>query len=68
MYRTATCSIYDILDEVFINVRVLEYSSTPGTLPPREFIYSTSLKSTGEPDPQTWAMRALSEMAAELNF
>lgn len=68
MYRTATAHIYDVLDTVVINVVVTEYPDMPGTTPPHQFTYSTSIQSVGEPEPQVWAQRALSNMAAELSF
>ena len=68
MYHTATISVYDVLHTVFVSCRVLEYSSTPGTLSPSEFVYSTSITSIGENNPQLWLQRALSHMAAELQY
>lgn len=67
MYRTATLAVYDVLDTVFVNARVLEYSSTPGTVPPTELVVSASILSVGEEDPTIWLWKALQALQHELD-
>jgi len=66
MYRTATLSIYDVMDQVHINIVIAQYRSMPGTLSPEQFIYSATLPSTGEEEPTVWAWRALQALQDEL--
>jgi len=65
MYRTATIACYDVLDTVFIVATVKEYLSTPGTLPPVEYVFHTSIPSRGEDDAARWLMEGLNALAGE---
>jgi len=65
MYRTATIACYDVLDTVFIVATIKEYLSTPGTLPPVEYVFHTSIPSRGEDDAARWLYEGLTALAAE---
>lgn len=67
MYRTATLSCYDVMDQVHINARVLTYPSTPGTEPPEVDVYAVTLQSRGHDDPTLWLWEALQALQAVLD-
>jgi len=65
MYRTAVIRQYDVLDTVFIACVITEYSDTPGTLPPIEYVLSTSIPGRGDDDRLRWLYEGLTALAAE---
>lgn len=67
MYRTATISAYDVLDQVFVTAIIKEYPSTPGTLPPIEYVCHTTIPSAGWDDWRRWFSEGLTALAAESN-
>jgi hypothetical protein len=67
MYRTATLAVYDVLDTVFINAVITEYSETPGTVAPLQYVYSTSVQGRGEDDRTVWLWEALQGLQRQLD-
>lgn len=65
MYRTAVIRMYDVLDQVFVNAVVTEYPSTPGALPPVEYVFSAALPGRGEDDVRRWLWEGLTTLAGE---
>ena len=65
MYRTARGAIYDVLDQTFISLTITEYPSTPGTLPPVEYVLSATVPSRGREDWGPWLTDALRGLTAE---
>lgn len=67
MYRTATLSVFDVMDQVYVNARVVTYPSTPGTEPPTVDVYATTLQSRGHDDPTLWLWDALQALQGVLD-
>lgn len=66
MYRTATAGLMDVMDQVMINVTVTEYPDMPGTKPPTQTTYCTTVPSVGADDQKEWVRRALAAMLEDL--
>lgn len=67
MYRTATVSCYDVLDQVMVSAVVMEYTETPGTQPPDRIVFSCQVTGHGDDDVTIWLWRALQGLQAELD-
>jgi hypothetical protein len=67
MYRTATLSVFDVLDTIFVNAVVTEYNGTPGLVEPTKSVVSVSVRSTGDDDWRIWLWRALQQLQSELD-
>lgn len=65
MYRTATMSAYDVMDQVFVTAIIKEYPSTPGTLPPTEYVLHATIPSRGLDDHLAWLREGLTALARE---
>lgn len=67
MYRTATAAVYDVMDQVFISVKVVEYPSMPGTEPPEVKVFAAQVRSRGHDDATLWLWDALQALQAVLD-
>ena len=66
MYRTATLAAYDVLDVVMVNITVTEYPDLPGTTPPSQFTYSTTVPSIGDDQTAGWIQTSLQGLLRSL--
>lgn len=68
MYRTATAHVYDVLDEVFVNVTITEYEKPSGDEVHSQFVWSATLPSEAQDDRRIWLWSALQRLQAELDL
>lgn len=67
MYHTAVIRVYDVMDQIHVSAVITEYPSTPGTLPPIEYVLSATIPGRGEPEWRRWLLEGLGALAAEAN-
>lgn len=59
MYRTASVSCYDVMDEVFAHAVVKTYEDMGPGEPPSESTWSTTVQGTGSGSDSVWLRDAL---------
>lgn len=59
MYRTATAAAYDVMDSVFVTVRVQTYEPDGEGFEKTESAWVTTVPSTGEDSDREWLKDAL---------
>ena len=59
MYRTASAAAYDVMDSVFVTVRVQTYEPDGEGFEKTESRWVTTVPSTGEADDREWLRDAL---------
>lgn len=59
MYRTATAAAYDVMDSVFVTVKVQTYEPDGEGYEKTESAWVTTVPSTGEDDDREWLRDAL---------
>lgn len=67
MYRTATVTAYDCLDQVVVKAVILEYNEVGTGQPPERTEVSSQVRSVGGDDPTIWLWEAVQSLQMVLD-